>query len=115
MGAYSFTSARSVVGFVGDDDDWHFRVGDHALGESVEEEASGAAVAVVPDDDEVDAVFVCVVEEVFCGVVAFDDDVVERDADAFGPIGYGCECLFEVVAGGVDRFGSVGFGLGVCG
>ena len=59
--------------------------------------------------------FVCVVEEVVGGVVAFDDHVLERDADAFGAVGDRVECLFEVLAGGVDGFGAVGLGFGVGG
>ena len=98
---------RSFIGFVGDDDDRHLGVGDQSLGEAGEEEAAGGAVAVVADDDEVDAVFVGVVEQVFGGVVAFDDDVLERDADAFGAVGDGAEGLFEVLAGGIDGFGAV--------
>ena len=90
-------------------------MGDHALGEAVEEEAAGASVLVVADDDEVDAVLVCVGEDVFGGFVAFDDDMLERDADAGGAVGDGLEGLFEVAACCVDRLDSVGLGFGLGG
>ena len=90
--------------------------GDHPLGEAVEEEAAGAAVAVVADDDEVEAVLVGVAEEVFGRVVAFDDDVLERRRRRVRRgRATASKRLFEVAARGVDRFGAVGFGLGVGG
>ena len=102
-----------LVAVVGDDEDGHVGVGDHPFGEAVEEEAARAAAAVVADDDEVEAVLVRVAEMSSAGLwpsmITWSSGTPTRSARSATR----GERLLEVAAGGVDRLGAVGLGLGV--
>ena len=91
---------------------------DKPVGESMQDEpAWPAAAAVMASDHEVEAVLVCVADEIVGGFIcfAFDDHLLNGDAGAAGAVADAQEALLEVGAGRIDRFAAVLFGFGVAG
>ena len=86
---------------------------DEFLGDTAEQQPSGAAGVVVTADDEIEAMRVRIVAQRLVGGGAVDDLMADVDPRSHCAVGDIVERLLEIAAGGIRRLDPVGGSLGV--